>query len=346
MGWTPGTMMQDIPVCFPVPLTDPNGQPHVDSVAPACKGYYVPHDYDAENFLGKFPVRYALGNSLNIPATEALSFVGDSPSTADSFLAMAQRLGITKFNRNDMGPTTALGTQVMPLSQLTGAYATIANSGRRAPLQAILKIEGPDGSVLYPTPNTPKTPPTYQVLSPQVAYMMTSALTDNSARFADFGKYNPLTWSPDGNSTIALAAKTGTSSGSTGPVDIVTVGYTPFMTLGVWIGNANGKPMSNGIGISGAGYVFHDAMVWAKDHYKWPDGAQFPVPPGMGRADFNCDTGLAPYQGQKDMTCPFSPYPGTAQKKDLYVTAGANLNVTTGRPNEDWYIKGQAPLQS
>lgn len=337
MGWTPGMMMQDIPICFPVPLTDPNGQPHVDPAAPACKGYYVPHDYDDKTFLGTFPLRYMLGSSLNIPATEAMSFVGDSPSTADAFLSMAQRFGITTFKRADMGPTTALGTQIMPLEQLTGAYATIANGGRRAPLRAILKIEGPNGSVLY---QSPPDPPTYSVISPQAAYMMTSILTDNNARAQDFGANNPLTWYPE-NYNIPLAAKTGTSSGSTGPVDIVTVGYSPFMTLGVWFGNANGDPMvSNIIGIAGAGYVFHDVMVWAKQHYNWPEGVQFPIPAGMARGDFNCDTGLAPYKGQKDMTCQFKPY--SKSTKNLYIGTGQ----AASRPDEDWYIQGQAPLQS
>jgi membrane peptidoglycan carboxypeptidase len=349
MGWTPGVMLQDQPICFPVPLMDSNNKPVTTPSAPSCKGWYSPTNYEVKNFSGLFPARYMLGNSLNIGATETMSFVGDAPATAGPFLAMAQRLGIDTFQQKDMGPSTALGTQVMPLMELTGAYATFANAGRRALPRIILRIEGPDGQVLYPTPQTPPVPPTYQVISPQAAYMITSILTDNLARAQDFGSVkNPLHWEPSRgeNYTMALAAKTGTSSGANGPVDIVTVGYSPFMTLGVWLGNADGSSMAGDIiGIAGAGYVFHDVMLWAMLNYHWPQNAQFPIPPGMALGEFNCNTGLAPYQNepQADLTCTARPFaPGS---KDLYDEYPLQPGVLA-RPDKDWYIVGQEFRQS
>ena len=115
--------------------------------------------------------------------------------------------------------------------------------------------------------------------------------------YDDNGKYQNL----------AIAAKTGTSSGNGGPLDIVTAGYTPYMTLGVWVGNTDGNdPLYSGIiGVAGAGYIFHDVMLWAAENYDWNPTAQFPVPPDMARGVFNCNTGLAPYAGStsKDLDC-------------------------------------------
>jgi peptidoglycan glycosyltransferase len=362
MGWTPGTMLDDAPVCYPVPATDPTTNKPVvtDSYAPGCKGWYSPQNYEQWSFAGKAPVRTMLANSLNIPATEAMSFVGDgaADTTSDAFLAMARRLGVTTLQKGQMGPATALGAQDIPLLQLTGAYATFADAGVRHPYRAILQIQNSNGDVLY---HAPPASPGVQVISPQAAYMITSILTDNKARLPDFGWYNPLyfdNWDPGVPEYpgIQIAAKTGTSQG---PLDIVTMGYSPYLALGVWFGNTDGNdPLApHIIGIAGAGYVFHDIMVWAIKNYHWPTGQngtqpfQFPIPPGMALGQFNCDTGLAPYKGQKPQDCQTKPAvpPPPGFGFDIY--AGlcpypAGYKGCNTYPDIDWYDVGDAPLQS
>jgi membrane peptidoglycan carboxypeptidase len=353
MGWDPSVVLQDQPICFPdtIPNDPVTHKPVVDPSAPACAGYYVPHNYSALDFSGRYPIRYMLGNSLNIAATETLNFVGDTPATADAFLSMAQRLGVTSLKKGDMGPTTALGTQDISLMQLTGAYGVFANGGKRVAPRSILRIETLTGQQVYPVPPGPAVAPPdagQQVLSPQVAYEMTSILTDNVARAADFGyAKNPLHFGPPSNSNdnwpnLQIAAKTGTSSGANGPQDIVTVGYSPYLSLGVWMGNSNGKEMYQYIiGIAGAGYVFHDVMKWAVQNYHWPTDAQFQIPPMMARGQFNCTTGLAPYKDDKLSDCTFQPF-DPKNSVNLY-------NHDTGElthPNSDWYIQGQAPTSS
>ncbi|HEV2460909.1 MAG TPA: hypothetical protein VGS80_21365, partial [Ktedonobacterales bacterium] len=165
---------------------------------------------------------------------------------------------------------------------------------------------------------------------------------------------NPLHFEPsrDGADlgSFQLAAKTGTSSGAAGPPDIITAGYSPYLTVAVWIGNADGSSMAPGIiGVAGAGYVFHDIMLWSLQHYNWPHDAQFPIPPLMAQGDFNCATGLAPYKGSTaaDMTCREVP-PAFALKcgcyNKLYDYSG--LTGTMIRVNQDWYLQGEAPLLS
>jgi hypothetical protein len=79
-------------------------------------------------------------------------------------------------------------------------------------------------------------------------------------------------------------------------------------------------------------------MQWAIDNYKWPKVAGFPIPSDMARGQFNCVTGLAPYQGETIAPCQLNLL--TPKSTNLYVGYG------NARINEDWYIKGQAPLQS
>jgi len=70
-GWTPATLIWDVPSEFP-PSGDPN-----DPREP-----YIPVNYDGR-FHGPVTVRTALSNSFNVPAVKTLQFVGvyDDPST-------------------------------------------------------------------------------------------------------------------------------------------------------------------------------------------------------------------------------------------------------------------------
>ncbi|GEM_PF-1037932 len=347
MGWTPGIMLQDEPICFPVPSVDPSsGQPLTSPVAPACKGWYVPQNYEQNNFSGTFPLRRQFDASYNIAATEGMEFVGATPDTSENFLAMVQRLGVTTITKDRMGPTTTLGTQEIPLLQLTSAYGTLANLGQRAPARGILRIEKADGTLLWQAPTIPQT---QQAISPQAAYMITSVLSDNNARYPFFKYKNPLTLLDDAKyAGMAIAGKTGTSSGTSGPNDIITAGYTPYMTLGVWVGNTDGNdPLNSGIiGIAGAGYIFHDVMDWAAHHYNWDPNATFTVPPDMARATFNCNTGLAPYQGStaSDLKCAFVPVvKGSANPYDPDGMWSGDRNHMD---DTDWYIQGDQPVTS
>jgi membrane peptidoglycan carboxypeptidase len=248
---------------------------------------------------------------------------------------MTSRLGITSLSAGRMGVTTALGTQEIPLIQMTGAFATFGNNGARVPQRSILRIETADGTVLYKAPAQQKAD---QVLSPQADYMLTSVLSDNEARAADFGWENPL-YFPD----FPVAAKTGTSQGIIGPKDIITMGYSPWLSLGVWMGNTDNSDMQHIAGITGAGFIFGDVMQYAHDTYKWPKVAGFPIPPEMSRAAFNCVTGLAPYKDQPDTDCTFNPV--TAGATNLW--GGYNFgHGVAHKLNEDWYIQGQEPQQS
>jgi penicillin-binding protein 1C len=241
-GWTPGTLLWDVPSEFP-----PSGNPN-DPREP-----YKPVNYDSK-FHGPVTVRTALGSSYNIPAVKTLQYVGiyDDPATPreEGLIAFARRLGITTLNRDDYGLSLTLGGGDVSLLDLTSAYSTFANGGRRAPPIGITRIEDAQGQVVYEAPK----PPQDAVLSPDIAYLITSILADNGARTPAFGPNSVLRLPFD------AAVKTGTTNDFR---DNWTLGFTPDLAVGVWIGNADYTPMEDISGVAGAGPIWNEVMQGA-----------------------------------------------------------------------------------
>jgi penicillin-binding protein 1C len=259
-GWTPSTLIWDVPSEFP-PSGDPNDQ----------RAPYVPVNYDGK-FHGPVLLRDALANSFNIPAVKTLDFVKiyDDPSTTnpDGFINMAKRMGITTLDRQDYGLALTLGGGDVSLLQLTGAYSIIANSGKRVSPVAITKIVDYQGNLVYQY-----TPPTAeQVIRPEHAYLMTSILSDNNARTPMFGPNSVL------NLPFPVAAKTGTTNDFR---DNWTLGYTPDLTVGVWVGNADYTPMQNTTGLTGAAPIWSNYMKQAIDKLDNGNPPQFVRPTGI-----------------------------------------------------------------
>jgi len=236
-GWTPATLQWDVYSEFP-PSGDPN-----DPRAP-----YIPVNYD-EGYHGPVTVRSALANSYNIPAVKALQYIGiyDNPSTAeeDGFIAFAQRLGIKSFYRNDYGLSLTLGGGEISLIEMVGAYSILANGGRKIDPIAITRIEDHKGDLIFQYD-----PPTGdQVIRLEHAFLISSIISDNQARTPAFGPNSVL------NLPFQAAAKTGTTNDFR---DNWTIGYTPDLVVGTWVGNADYTPMQGTSGLTGA------APIWAE----------------------------------------------------------------------------------
>ena len=235
-GWTPATLIWDVPSEFPPSglANDPNPP-------------YVPNNFD-HKFHGPLTVREALANSYNIPAVKTLQFIGVYGD--GGMIKMAQRVGITSLTRDDYGLSLTLGGGEVSLLEMTGGYAVIANGGLRVPPVAILKIVDYQGNVVYQY----QPPDGEQVLKPDHAFLMSSILSDNSARTPVFGTNSII------NLPFQVAVKTGTSNDSR---DNWTLGYTPDLAVGVWVGNADYTPMENTTGVTGAGPVWAEFMTYA-----------------------------------------------------------------------------------
>jgi len=259
-GWTPATLIWDVPSEFP-----PSGDP--DDTRPP----YKPVNYD-DRFHGPVTVRSALANSYNVPAVKTLDFVGiyDDPNIPgeDGLVSFARRMGITTLNRDDYGLSLTLGGGEVTLLELTSAYATLANGGRRIPPVAITRIEDFGGNLVYEYhPSGGE-----QVIRPEHAYLITSILSDNAARTPAFGPSSVL------NLPFPAAAKTGTTNDFR---DNWTLGYVPELAVGVWIGNADYSPMRNVSGVTGAAPMWAEFMTNAVQRVLGGTPSPFVRPPGI-----------------------------------------------------------------
>ncbi len=263
--WTPDTLIADIEEEFPDGANPP----------------YHPTNYDEQEH-GILTARATLANSYNIPAVRAMQVVG-----LENFIPLAERLGISTLTRSDYGLSLALGSGEIPLLEMTGAFAVLANGGVRRPPQAILKIEDGEGNLICASDTL--TPcrldglaQGQQVISPVDAFLISDMLSDNQARAPIFGLNSVL------NLGRPAAVKTGTTNDFR---DGLTIGYTPELVTGVWVGNASNAPMQNISGAGGAGQIWNHFM---QSTLAATPPSNFPVPAGVQQVEVCADTGTLP----------------------------------------------------
>ncbi|MBE3567335.1 MAG: transglycosylase domain-containing protein [Thermogemmatispora sp.] len=289
MGWYPAMIVPDHLTIYPTK----------DANSPS--GYYTPNNYD-QKFHTTFPmtIRNAIANSFNIPAVTTVEYVG-----FNNVLNMAKRLGITSIDTADLQacrknynapkatpeqcffPSIALGTAEVSLLELTGAYATFANQGVRVPPVSILEITDSLGHPLYRYDAAH--PHGVRALGADVSFLISSILSDKASRYHEFGPGNPLELADR-----PAAAKTGTTQTFR---DNWTVGYTPYLAVGVWAGNSDNSAMDNVIGITGAGPIWHDVMEYASQRYHYP-AEDFIRPDDVHLGTVSALTGLLPRPGE------------------------------------------------
>ena len=269
MQWNPATILWDVPVTFE----------EFDGTR------FSPENFDGVE-RGPVTIRSALANSINIPAFRVADTLGTT-----AVLEVAHRMGITTMRDPDnYGPSITLGGGDVTLLDMVYAYSTFANlgimRGQRTTLDlppgyreldpiAILEITDSSGRLLYHA----DLPEERRVLPAPQAYQITSILSDNDARSILYGL----------NSTLVLdrsaAAKTGTAGEpdrNDDRRDYWTVGYTPDLVTGVWVGNADNTPMTGGSSSRTAGLIWHDFMLAAHEGI---EPSKFQQPQGLTTED-------------------------------------------------------------
>ena len=245
-GASPAQAVNDVPTTF----TNPGDQ------IPT----YTPMN-DDDRFHGPMTLRCALQNSLNVPAVRVLQHVGIT-----SAIATAQAMGITSY-QGTAGLSLVLGSLGVRLLDHTSAIGVFANNGVRQPYYAISKVvQSANGKVLFAHQTGSGT----RVMSPQVAYMMTSVLSDNTSRIPAFTSCSALQLyansqqaclAGDRGTVRPAAAKTGTTQDSR---DGWTVGYTTDYVMGVWTGNDDDSPMTGISAETSAAPIWHAGMLLAE----------------------------------------------------------------------------------
>lgn len=241
-GYTAATLIDDAPVTYNIPGSTP----------------YKPVNYDSR-FHGLTPLRYALGNSYNIPAVKTINAIG-----VDTMVQKARAMGINSWTDDrPYGLAVTLGAAEATILEMATVYGTLANGGVRMDPMAILEVTDYTGQVLERARPQSGT----QALNPSAAWIIGDILRDNIARAAAFGSRSLLVI-PD----KSVSVKTGTSNDKR---DNWAIGYTPSVVAAVWVGNNDNAPMDPVLtsGITGATPIWHDLMVMLLE------GKQDEIPP-------------------------------------------------------------------
>lgn len=283
-GYTPATMYLDIRTDF--------------------GAGYKPGNY-CDCFNGPMPVRTALGNSRNIPAVKMLGVngVGEMIQTMKDF-------GVTTLENPDQyGLSLTLGGGAIKLLELTNAYATLGNEGRKISPVVILKVTDSQGRVLeeWKAPEKPE-----QVVTREHAYLINNILADPTAKYQDYGSF----WAHQLNFRPDIAVKTGTSEQK---IDNWTFGYSSsYWAIGVWVGNNDNSPMHPALasGVTGAAPVFKEL---ASKLYAGKPVKRWQKPAGVVTARVDAVSGMKPgkYSG-KLKTEIFAKWQVPTQEDDMH----------------------------
>lgn len=220
-------------------------------------GGYKPNNFDFK-FRGDITVRNALAQSLNIPAVKVMEKLG-----VNDAVETAQRMGISTISKDkDYGLSLALGAaEATPLA-MTNAYAAFANGGLQYEPTTIRQIESKYGDIIFRTNIKSK-----RVQSEQASYLISNILSDNTARAPTFGSSLNI-------SGRQVAVKTGSTDNNH---DAWTIGFTPSLAVGVWVGNNENEAMSSG-GSAMAGPIWRKSLTTFLGDTK---AEEFPRPNGI-----------------------------------------------------------------
>ncbi|HJK96168.1 MAG TPA: PBP1A family penicillin-binding protein [Polyangiaceae bacterium LLY-WYZ-14_1] len=250
--------------------------------APLVYDEWAPQNYEAWRHEGPIMLRDALARSVNVVAVRLADAVGPG-----RVAELAGELGFSTPLEPDL--SLGLGASEVELDELVNAYATFAAGGRWAPLRLVTRIEGPGGAPIdLPEPPSPK-----DVLSPALAYLVTSLL--ESVVDEGTGRRARALRRP-------VAGKTGTSNDAR---DAWFVGYTPELAAGVWVGFDDRRPLGRREG--GARSAL---PAWVELMKTATDGrpeSEFARPAGLVEEVVDPKTGLLAPEGEEGMAEVFLP---------------------------------------
>jgi penicillin-binding protein 1A len=220
-GYTAASMLDDSPVSY---APGPNQPP------------YEPKNYD-RTFEGPVTLRWALEDSRNVPTVRLMAALGPK-----EVIGYARQMGLTAPLPEYL--SIAIGSAEDTLLEMVSAYTTFPNQGVRVAPLPILDVVDREGNVLEQHRAEP-----HEALRADTAYIMTNLL-EGVVQHGTAAAANSLGW--------PLGGKTGTTDDYT---DAWFVGFDPDITLGVWVGFDQKKPIgSNQTGAVAALPIWTDIM--------------------------------------------------------------------------------------
>ncbi|MBQ3292737.1 transglycosylase domain-containing protein [Candidatus Saccharibacteria bacterium] len=237
-------------------------------------------------FYGDVTIRFSLGHSLNIAAVKALYING-----IDNSLEIAHALGDQTYckDREGYGLSIAIGSGCgVKMVEHANAYASLARGGSYKDLTYVLELKNSSGDIVETWTDTPAV----RVVDDQVAYMLSSILSDRSARwFNNEGFVVPGVWT---------ATKTGTTTTTNSAVtkDSLMESYSTAVSTLVWNGNHDGSGLTSNSNNVVRYTIGHYMERVHKEVYepdgRWHSGDQPIQPAGMQRLTVNGQTDIWP----------------------------------------------------
>ncbi|PIT89391.1 MAG: penicillin-binding protein [Candidatus Levybacteria bacterium CG10_big_fil_rev_8_21_14_0_10_36_7] len=273
-GYTPATLIMDLKTDFL------SGDP--------TKPTYTPVNYDGK-YRGPIQLRFALGNSINVPAVKMLARVGIKPVMQKAYDMGIENWKPTTENINNVGLSLVLGGREASLLEIVSAYSVFANQGVKKEPFAIVEVKDRNGKVIFKHQDNSG----QKILDRGVAFLISHILLDNNARELIFGS-NSLLNIP-GHS---VSVKTGTTDSKR---DNWAVGYTPSYVVGSWVGNNDNSVMNPAIasGVTGATPIWRNIMIAVLKGVK---SEQFPVPDNVKAIQVDAFSGGLPIDGKPTRT--------------------------------------------
>ena len=245
-------------------------------------------------WYGNVTIRRALAGSLNIPAVKAMYING-----IENSLRVAQELGDISYCAGDAAKTGGLSTAIGSGCTVTpvehaNAYASIARGGVYKDLAYVLEVKNSSGDIIEAWQDSEGK----RVYDEQVAYMLSSILSDANARSITFGSQGssfgfvvPNVWT---------ATKTGTSTTANASIakDSWIMSYSPVVATAVWNGNHDGSGLASSDNTLVRRVVNDYMQSVHPDIYgaegKWKPNQAIPQPAGMQRLTVNGQTDIWP----------------------------------------------------
>ncbi len=208
---------------------------------------YSPSNYDGK-YHGNVTIRESLASSYNIPAVKSLAENG-----VNNMIDLGEKLGISTWkDRSRFGLSLTLGGGEVTMLDMTEVYGTFANGGNHVKTNPILEVKDYKGNIYYQNECVlnHEDCSDKKVIDKGVAFLISSILSDNSARTPAFGPMSTL-YIPGQQ----VAVKTGTTNNLR---DNWTFGYTTDRLVSVWVGNNDNTSMSYvASGITGASPIWN-----------------------------------------------------------------------------------------
>ncbi len=231
---------------------------------------YSPENY-YKGYSGLVTLRKTIEDSINVASVKLNQKLGP-----DVLADYARRLGFT----STIPPylSVALGSAEVSLMEITSVYAVFPNLGVAVEPYYITQIDDAGGNV-----DQEFHPSSREVLNPVSAYLVTSTLEGVIQR---------------GTGQAAKNRVPGAKGGKTGTTDEYTnawfVGFTPEITVGVWVGYSDKSSESLGRKMAGAVAAL---PIWTQFLETVIDpasaeGSRFEVPPGVVFVPIERNTGL------------------------------------------------------